>query len=515
MKSGVFVDGECIPESLLYRHYRQIIYPGDLQDLEEYSIFEGDAIFAGYLFDHYGHFILESISRIWLAAQHPHIPILWVGAHRYKKWQQEILELLNIKNPACFIDLPTKITGKLMIPEVGYLIQTEFKAWHNQFLSVITPSSVELGKKAWVSRSKLPHGRLINENRLEERLQENGWLIYHPQEHSVLEQVKFLSSCEQLAGLAGSAFHSLIFLKALESKIYLFSRGVPFINNQNYSTIAKVKKFTQETKYIPYAKISNFGANKDIAWANSSTVLNCLSIVHLKKSMTTPKGTHSSRRINHLARHLQAKSYLEVGVASGDTFFAVDIANKVAVDPKFRFDYRSYENESNHFFEISSDVYFTKFSNDEKFDVIFLDGLHTFEQTFRDFCSSIMVAHDKTIWILDDTMPSDVFSSWPKQMQAVNFRKQAGLTGEQWHGDVFKVVFAIHDFFPMLSYVTINTAGNPQTVVWKKAREEFSPFCNNLESISRLSYFELLQNIKIMNMTPQDSALSKVLSCLE
>jgi hypothetical protein len=44
------------------------------------------------------------------------------------------------------------------------------------------------------------------------------------------------------------------------------------------------------------------------------------------------------RRINRLAKLIDAQSYLEIGVASGETFFRVDCPRKVAVDPRFQFD---------------------------------------------------------------------------------------------------------------------------------------------------------------------------------
>ncbi|NEP71306.1 MAG: class I SAM-dependent methyltransferase [Okeania sp. SIO2G4] len=50
------------------------------------------------------------------------------------------------------------------------------------------------------------------------------------------------------------------------------------------------------------------------------------------------------------------------------------------------------------FLEVSSDEFFRSYAKEfESFDLIYLDGLHTFEQTFRDFCAFLAVAHSKTI----------------------------------------------------------------------------------------------------------------------
>ena len=91
-----------------------------------------------------------------------------------------------------------------------------------------------------------------------------------------------------------------------------------------------------------------------------------------------------SDRINHIARLCQAKHYLEIGVCHGETFFNIDIPRKVAVDPLFRFDFAGRSNEATTFLQIESDEFFSIY-NGPLFDIVYLDGLHTFDQTSRDF----------------------------------------------------------------------------------------------------------------------------------
>lgn len=223
------------------------------------------------------------------------------------------------------------------------------------------------------------------------------------------------------------------------------------------------------------------------------------------------KLTHSARRINILASKFKAKKYLEVGVNRGATFTGVNIQQKTAVDPKLRFDYASLQSEYVSFFEVSSDIYFTEYAKTEKFDIIFLDGLHTFEQTFRDLCNSLAHCHDRTIWLIDDTVPIDIYSAHKDQRKAVEFRRLAGGQSEvkssAWHGDVYKTVFAIHDFFPSFSYCTINDNGNPQTLLWRMPRSNFKPLYDNFEQISRLSYFDYYENSCIFNFKSEEIGL--------
>lgn len=218
--------------------------------------------------------------------------------------------------------------------------------------------------------------------------------------------------------------------------------------------------------------------------------------------------THSSRRVAWLARYLDARSYLEIGVFEGITFHDVNIERKVAVDPRFRFDVKQFGRPGRiDYYEMTSDKYFCDVAKGEKFDIIFIDGLHTFQQTLRDFLNSMTCAHDRTVWLIDDVFPSDVYSALPNSRDAHHFRKRAGGSSLAWHGDVYKLVFFIHDFMPSLSYTTISSAGNPQSLVWREARKNFSPIWNSAEAIERLGYFDLLKQQELMNLKPEDEAL--------
>ena len=224
---------------------------------------------------------------------------------------------------------------------------------------------------------------------------------------------------------------------------------------------------------------------------------------------------HSVRRLSALRDGIGAKSYLEIGVQNGVTFNAFDIAQKDAVDPKFNFDKAGYASESVRFFEVTSDDFFMNWAGPVRYDLIFLDGLHTFEQTFRDFCASFAHARKRTVWLIDDVVPVDIFSAHPNQHEAVNYRKTSGKTNKDWHGDVYKVVFAIHDFFPTLTFRTIRTGGNPQVVVWTQPRKKFTPRFNNLETISRLDYFALQKHLDVYNFGEEEDILAEVVASVK
>ena len=101
---------------------------------------------------------------------------------------------------------------------------------------------------------------------------------------------------------------------------------------------------------------------------------------------------YSHSRIAWLANLNNATSYLEIGVQSGFTFFSVDLPLKVAVDPYFKFNPLDRKKDGEYFFQMSSDDFFGGLAgnspvvqelyakNKLAFDIIFIDGLHTYKQ---------------------------------------------------------------------------------------------------------------------------------------
>ena len=202
---------------------------------------------------------------------------------------------------------------------------------------------------------------------------------------------------------------------------------------------------------------------------------------------------HSPRRINALLAGLPSRSdYLEIGVFTGFTLQDVRAPHRVGVDPDPRFDVTDLP-RGIEFHTLESDAYFAALDPAARFDVAFIDGLHTYEQTYRDLINALAHVRDGVI-LLDDTVPDDELTAIPDQAESLAVRAAAGITGLRWHGDVWKVVVAISRLHPELSYRTITNRGNGQTVVWRTSPDEpvATPSPAELEAIGALTYAEVL-----------------------
>lgn len=75
-------------------------------------------------------------------------------------------------------------------------------------------------------------------------MQQDGWLVIHPEEMDIFKQLEVLSNARQVAGFSGSAFHLIILVAPPypELKILQLEDTI----NDNYLNIAKSKGLDQK-----------------------------------------------------------------------------------------------------------------------------------------------------------------------------------------------------------------------------------------------------------------------------
>ena len=94
------------------------------------------------------------------------------------------------------------------------------------------------------------------------------------------------------------------------------------------------------------------------------------------------------------------RSYLEIGTFKNDLFNHVKCNVKVGVDPVSGGNIRK-----------TSDAFFSE--NNQKFDLIFIDGLHHYEQVKRDIFNSLKFLNSKGIILLHDCLPKLHYQAVP------------------------------------------------------------------------------------------------------
>lgn len=119
--------------------------------------------------------------------------------------------------------------------------------------------------------------------------------------------------------------------------------------------------------------------------------------------------------ITNIIRIKKFSSYLEIGCDDDNSFKKINIPRKVGVDP---YSGGNFKGTSDNFFSI----------NKEKFDCIFIDGLHEYNQVLRDIKNSLNFLNNNGVILIHDTLPPNI------HQQAVPRYKKT------WNGDVWKAI---------------------------------------------------------------------------
>ncbi len=109
------------------------------------------------------------------------------------------------------------------------------------------------------------------------------------------------------------------------------------------------------------------------------------------------------------------ENYLEIGCFKDELFSKIVCKKKVGVDPLNGGTIRT-----------TSDEFFKK--NKDRFDCVFIDGLHKYHQVKKDIINSLEVINENGIILIHDCLPNNVFA------QAIPRCQHA------WNGDVWKAL---------------------------------------------------------------------------
>jgi methyltransferase family protein len=206
----------------------------------------------------------------------------------------------------------------------------------------------------------------------------------------------------------------------------------------------------------------------------------------------------------------EAPRYLEIGVAKGVTFHAVRAAEKVAVDPRFGFDVGAAQaaNREARYFEVTSDHYFGQIvAPDERFDLVYLDGLHTAEQTLRDLLNALSYLEPVGIVVIDDVKPVTALAAIPERATFARVRDYLGSRDRAWMGDVYKVVYFVDTFLQQLSYRTV-AENHGQAVVWQQRRGQVRP--RTIQEVGTQSFEQLVTDLDTLRITPYEEILATI-----
>lgn len=200
--------------------------------LDNYSKIDGGLVYGGLLQNtHFGHFVAESLTRLWAALHlsEAYNRLIFIKRISHKAIPGYAEQLISLLWPGAVILAPDEVVkvDSIAIPDPicgpanGFLVGHPLV--HRSIKHLQWPTT---GLRIYVSRSKLTpaSGGYLAEKLLEENLARDGYLIFHPQDFSIQEQLKTYSSASDLIFADGSALHLYSLVSKKEQTVFVIWR---------------------------------------------------------------------------------------------------------------------------------------------------------------------------------------------------------------------------------------------------------------------------------------------------
>ena len=231
----------------------------------------------------------------------------------------------------------------------------------------------------------------------------------------------------------------------------------------------------------------NYIKKKIIRLQNSSKVLKLNYYFHkyFKDQKLGSLGLDFTNKPNrqHVVQNIIDKkkynSYLEIGCFDDELFNFIKCKKKVGVDPVSGGTVRK-----------TSDQFFK--DNNEKFDCIFIDGLHYYSQVKKDIENSLQVLNQNGIILLHDCLPNNYYDQAIPRCQYT------------WNGDVWRAIVECRTNEKIDTYTCYSDFGIG-VIFNRKNRNVLNISTNNFSKISFEDYFRNYK--KYMNIIEYDDLI--------
>lgn len=179
----------------------------------------GEHFLLGSLQPHFGHSLLEGLSRVWALLEYPHLlgdlPLL-VFEPGLREYQSRLLELVGV-DMGRIVHAPSEgvTVERLWIPDPAirshrWISTRQGAVWQRISKSI---STIEPYRKVYLSRRCISERPLTNEAEVEEILAMEGFEIVYPETLPLDEQIRVAAEATHIVGPVGSQMYLAAFQK--------------------------------------------------------------------------------------------------------------------------------------------------------------------------------------------------------------------------------------------------------------------------------------------------------------
>lgn len=216
-------------------------------------------------------------------------------------------------------------------------------------------------------------------------------------------------------------------------------------------------------------------------------------------------GVNRIEVIQRAIDEIGAVHYLEIGVDQGECFCAIRVAERVGVDPVAAAPKvaEQLKHAGSSYAAVTSDDFFAQHAPrmlDRGVDVVFIDGLHTYEQSYRDCVNALRYLNPGGVIFMHDCLPISAAEACaaPSYDEAVRLNGP-GWSG-LWTGDGWKAIVALRSLHADVEACVLD-CDHGVGMVWRRPARRALGY--TADQIAAMSYDDLVRDrTRLLGLRP-------------
>ena len=196
---------------------------------------DAKVVYCGYLINHWGHFLIESVARLWYFLKDD------ISVDKYifvtdldnqaevKENYKSFFELLGIYDKLEVVNKPTRYR-EVIVPELGYKRNEYYSEEYREIFGVIRRKALTTKdmydgcpEKIFLSRRFFAEKTEVGVDMLDDFFLRNDYYVLYPEKVSLSELICFLDCAKICAAESGTLPHNFLFAND-EKKIIIIER---------------------------------------------------------------------------------------------------------------------------------------------------------------------------------------------------------------------------------------------------------------------------------------------------
>lgn len=306
--------------------------PCDCPDPAHLPRRSGRWLYGGIGFHHFGHALIFSTARLW-ALNHLEQPIdgiVFFDRGQDGQTRPGTTRQLQMQMDAFGIDLPVwtiaqpETIDALVVPEQGISTAEALFTGTPEYRLFIRaamarkPAADPAYDRVYISRTKLGSHKagLLFEDQLEAYLEQEGYVVFHPQDHSLDRQIAVYKGASMIIGVEGSAMHLAAFAARDDAKVAVLSRRAQHAQSfaAQIEAISGADAYSiaaYGTVYAPQTALLDgtlwFRMICETRFPDLGKQLADLGFISTAKGWKNPPERRLRRRFDHIERRLKQK----------------------------------------------------------------------------------------------------------------------------------------------------------------------------------------------------------------